>query len=394
MLTKDGLKRKTYNEIYEEMVNDIRSKMGSDVNTTETSPLGMLMQVFAWHLSLLWEDVEHVYHGAYLNYAEGVQLDALAVFYGLRRKLEMPAMGRVELRGTPQFVVPAGYKVGTTAGVWFVTEDDCVLDATGIGSVAVMAERSGSSGNVAVGTIAHMFTPLVEVKQVTNPAATQHGSDRESDNELRMRLRFARDGSNAATVESIISALQQLPDVESAAVFVNDTMQMDARGVPPKSIQTYVYGGKSDEVAKAIFAKKAGGIGTAGVENVTVKDIGGSDHIIKFSRMTERLVHLDIQIEVNSTFSSHGVDEVKDVVALYIGGYGVQGQRYVGLPQGSKIVYTRLLAVIQGIAGVEDVTGVKIKLGDGPWENGNADIADFTVARVAPERVKVTVRHV
>lgn len=74
MLTEAGLKRKTYHEIYEEMVAGVSKRLGQDINMSETSPLGMMMQVFAWHLAELWEDVEQVYHESYIQYATGVQL--------------------------------------------------------------------------------------------------------------------------------------------------------------------------------------------------------------------------------------------------------------------------------------------------------------------------------
>ncbi|TVX91770.1 baseplate J/gp47 family protein [Paenibacillus agilis] len=394
MLTAAGLKRKTYNDIYEEMVGELTTRLGEDVNTSETSPLGMMMQIFAWHLSVVWEDVEQVYHESYIQYATGVQLDALAVFYGLQRKLETPATGIVSFKGTPTYTIPAGFSVGTKSEVWFTTTAPCTLDAQGKGMVPVVSVGLGSSGNVPSASITEMLNPVKEVTSVTNEAGAADGRERENDIEFRDRLRAARDGSHAATIDAIVSALLQLPDVRSASVRVNDTMQTDAEGIPAKSIRAYVYGGQSEQIAKTIFEKKAAGIGTNGEELVKVKDVSGGEHSIRFSRMQMLDVHVEVNVSVNAQFAAQGADDIRTAIAQYVGGVGADQQDYSGLPQGSRIVSSRLLSVVQQVTGVEEVAELKVKLGTEPFSSGNVNIPLYHVARVAPERIKVAVTHV
>lgn len=394
MLTAAGLKRKTYHEIYEEMVEDLGKQLGQDINTSETSPLGIMMQLFAWHLSVLWEDVEQVYHESYIQYATGVQLDALAVFYGLRRKLEQAAYGNIKLTGVPKFIVPAGLQVGTKSGVWFMTVDDCVLDDSGKGEVAVVATVPGIIGNVPADSITEMLTSVKEITSITNPASMEEGRERENDVEFRDRLRAARDGSHAATVDAIVSALLQIPDVKSAAVRVNDTMQTNEEGIPAKSIRTYVYGGQDERIAQTIFEKKAAGIGTDGTKIVKVRDVSGGEHDVRFSRMKLLDAHIEAEVKATSSFSSRGKEDIVTAIAQYIGGVGADQQDYTGLPQGSRIVYSRLLAAIQNVTGVEEVLELKVKLGDGEFVSGNVNIPLYEVARVAPERIKMAVTYV
>ena len=394
MLTEAGLKRKTYNDIYEEMVSELGKRLGQDINTSETSPLGMMLQVFAWHLSVLWEDVEQVYHESYIQYATGVQLDALAVFYGLRRKLEQSAHGSVELSGTPGYTVQAGLQVGMKAGVWFATTAACTLDDAGRGTVNVTAVVAGISGNVPAGSITELMNPVKELTGVTNARGMIDGRERENDVEFRDRLRAARDGSHAATIDAIVSALLQLPDVKSASVRVNNTMDTDAEGIPPKSVRAYVYGGQSEQIAKAIFDKKAAGIGTDGTESMQVRDVSGSEHEVRFSRMTMLDVHVEAAVSANPTFPASGADDIVTAIAQYIGGIGADQQDYTGLAQGSRIVYSRLLTAVQNVIGVEEVMDLKVKLADGEYVSGNVDIPLYHVARVAPERIKVVVTHV
>ena len=391
MLTEAGLKRKTYHEIYEEMVAGVSKRLGQDINMSETSPRGMMMQVFAWHLAELWEDVEQVYHESYIQYATGVQLDALAVFYGLRRKLEQAAHGRIQITGTPNYTVQPGLQVGTKSGVWFTTDEACALDESGTGEVAVTAIVPGSSGNVPAGSVTELLTSVKEIAAITNPDSMTDGRERENDTEFRDRLRAARDGSHAATVDAIVSALLQLPEVKAAAVRVNDTMETNAEGVPPKSIRAYVHGGQSEQIARTLFEKKAAGIGTDGTESVKVRDVSGNEHEVRFSRMKLLDAHVEAVVTAGPSFPARGEDDIITAIAQYIGGVGADRQDYTGLPQGSRIVYSRLLAAIQNVDGVEEVSELKVKLGTGDWVGGNVDIPLYEVARVAPERIKVAV---
>lgn len=394
MLTSAGLKRKTYNEIYEDMVMELTKQLGQDVNTSATSPLGMMLQLFSWHLSVLWEDVELVYHESYIQYATGVQLDALAVFYGLRRKMEQAANGEVELTGTSGYIVPAGFQVGTRTGIWFSTIAPCEIGADGKGRVSVVANEPGSSGNVAAAMITEMLNTDRDVTAVVNHSSMQNGRERENDVEFRDRLRASRDGSHAATVDAIATALLQLPDVRSASVRVNDSMQESEEGIPAKSIRAYVYGGQPEQIAKTIFDKKAAGIGTDGTDAITVSDVSGGQHKVRFSRMTMLDVYVEAEVLVHASFSAEGETAIQTAVAQYIGGVGADQQDYMGLSQGTRVVYSKLLSAVQNVAGIEEVTALRVKLGDGAWMTANVDIPLYHVARVAPERVKVAVTHV
>jgi len=85
-LTKDGFKRKPYTVILEEKQERAKDLFGEDIDLSERSPLGLYIQTDAWEESILWEQMEHVYYAAFIDDAEGKQLDALVKFIGLFRR--------------------------------------------------------------------------------------------------------------------------------------------------------------------------------------------------------------------------------------------------------------------------------------------------------------------
>ena len=50
-LSKFGFRRKTYNEILEDMEARAKELFGESVNLSERSPLGMFLQTIAWELT-------------------------------------------------------------------------------------------------------------------------------------------------------------------------------------------------------------------------------------------------------------------------------------------------------------------------------------------------------
>lgn len=122
-------------------------------------------------------------------------LDLRCQEHGVTRKAAVKATGQVKFTGAAGTVVPSGTRVGTpadaatgTSSVEFVTTADVTLDGTGVGRAAIEAVEAGVIGNVAVGAISILVTPVSGVSGVTNEAATTGGLDTEDDTSLLARF--------------------------------------------------------------------------------------------------------------------------------------------------------------------------------------------------------------
>lgn len=114
-------------------------------------------------------------------------LTKVASSFGVDRKPSIKAVGVVNLSGPVAQVIPQGTQVRTDDGVYFTTQSNVTLSATGVGSATVIATLGGTSGNVRVGDINTIVGDLAGVVTVTNPIAFDTGVDEESDEALLAR---------------------------------------------------------------------------------------------------------------------------------------------------------------------------------------------------------------
>ena len=128
---------------------------------------------------------------AFAGTAWGDYLTMRCAEYGIDRKLATSAIGNVTFSGQENIVVPAGSLVGVKNGVQFLTNDNCTLDESGKGTVAITCTETGTKGNVQAGTINNLPMSIAGVNSVTNLEATHDGFEQESDTELLNRYKIA-----------------------------------------------------------------------------------------------------------------------------------------------------------------------------------------------------------
>src|SRR5690606_33108430 len=306
----------------------------------------------AWLHAVGWMLAEKVYFSAYPDTGEGMRLDRLGPYAGIRRRQAQHATGESLITGTPEYTVQAGYLVSTANEVFFETVEAVTLDQDGKGTAPIRAIETGPSGNVPAGSITEIVTPDPDVSSVTNPERTTGGRDKETDTEIRDRFDISAEGRGASTLLALRSALLAVDGVRAATVVENYTMDVDPDGRPPKSIECYVLGGESQDVAQAILETKAAGIETYGEETETVEDISGQQHTIKFTYAEEVDVYIKVTVTKDSRYPTDGDARLKTALIQYIGGEDEDGTLWVGLNMGQDVEYSRLVAIAHKIEGV------------------------------------------
>ena len=130
----------------------------------------------------------------------------------------------------------------------------------------------------------------------------------------------------------------------------NDSDYVNASGLPPHSIEIVAYGGLDEEIAKAIYRRKAGGIETYG--NITVPVITASGEIrdIRFSRPAPVNVWVKVfNLVTNKHFPLDGIEQIKRSIVAYIGA-DTRG----GLNIGQAVICVKLPTEVLKVPGVED----------------------------------------
>ncbi|MGN8233243.1 baseplate J/gp47 family protein [Priestia flexa] len=372
MLDKNGFKRKTYQDLKEDLEAKFRENFGNDVNISTRSPLGILLMIFAWFLSLLWEVAERVYNSAFVSKATGVQLDRLGPYIGLTRNPAFRSYGEIQIQGTPGHVVEAGDQFRTSKGVVFDLTDNVEINSSGLGIGSVECTIAGKIGNVDAHEIIIAMNPSEHIESVTNLAATEGGEDEETDSDFRRRY-FAANSQGASLLDQVL----EVPGVRYALINENPTA-MEQNGIPPHAISPFVFGGADEDVAAAIFSKKSGGIQSFGSTIVDVTDSQGIIHRIGFSRPYFIDVYVQINIMPGAKFPANGRLLLQQEVINYLSNLSI----------GDDVILSKIIRSTSVVEGIDDIS-ITLSTNGQDYSPQNIDIPIDSVVRTSIEKVVV-----
>lgn len=350
-VTERGFRRPTYVELLNAIEYKARELFGQRAVLTVRSPLGIFLRIFVWMLNILFALMEDVYNSRFVDTAVGTSLYNLGRAIGLSLLPAQKASGYVTFSGAVGTAIPSGFLVKTVAGYQYAVLVAGRIGADGTVILPVQAVGTGADYNADAGTVKEIVNPLDGVSSCTNASAMTGGRWRESDEEFRDRYYKSVDFAGGVNADAIAGEiLQNVEGVYSAICYENDTDEVDALGLPPHSFEVVAYGGLDEEVAKAIFRRKAGGIQTYGGKTIPVVALNGQSYDIHFSRPATVPIYIKVyDLETDTNFPWDGESRIKAALISFIGG-DVQG----GLPIGTDVLYMALPGAILSVPGVVD----------------------------------------
>lgn len=202
----------TYDEIYERMKNRYEQESGAQFD--EASDIAIRLKVLAGEIYNAQVNMEWIKNQMYVETATGKRLDYLAKQRGLERKPAQKAQGEITFYISEPIdhtiIIPKGSVAATAEEIprrFVTTEDEEITQGNDLVSVFAEAEKAGSSGNVALGNVTVSVDVPSEIEWVMNRKAYNGGTDEESDEQLRERIRdsYLRlpNGANAAYYEQL-----------------------------------------------------------------------------------------------------------------------------------------------------------------------------------------------
>jgi hypothetical protein len=167
------------------------------------------------------------------------------------------------------------------------------------------------------------------------------------------------EGSGTASVEAIFRAVSDLDEVTEAQVYDNVTSTTDADGIPAHGIWVIAdaaVGAAIDAaIAGAIFDTKGAGIAMKGGTTVAHTTELGYSYDIKFDRVIDKDVWIEVDLTTDSNYPADGDDQIKQAIVDYFGGIFelADGTFAAGFGTGDDIIYSRLFTPINSIQGHE-----------------------------------------
>ena len=349
-LTDAGFRRPTYAELLDALEYKARELFGSKANLTVRSPLGVFLRIFAWVLNLLFSTLEDVYNSRFVDTAVGTSLLHLGRMIGIRLLGAQKAMGYLTFYGDDNVEVPEGFLAETTAGMQYVTLSSGVI-TNGSVTLPASAAVAGPDGNIAERTIKNITNPKLGIRSVMNEKAFEGGRNTETDDEFRERYYKSVDFAGGVNLDAIIAEIYgSVEAVIAVAGEENDTDFESKTGLPPHSFEVVAYGGLDEDIAQAIYRRKAAGIQTFGNMTVSVVTAAGSICDVHFSRPAPVSVWVKVfNLVTDSKFPLDGIERIKRAVIQHIG-VNTRG----GLNIGQDVICVTLPTIVLKVPGVVD----------------------------------------
>lgn len=193
--------------IIAEMTADYEVRTGRKLEPAQVETL--LINAFAYRELLIRNQIQDASLQNLVNYARFPMLDNLGVLVGVTRlpaELAQVTLLLTLVSGHGDIVIPNGLRVSSSDGraIFELIEDVSVL--TGIDSVSAtfVAQTSGKlSNDYAIGTVNVILDPQPYLATVSNTSVTVGGSDEETDEQLRDRIKLAPSAfSNAGSYKA------------------------------------------------------------------------------------------------------------------------------------------------------------------------------------------------
>ena len=364
-ITETGYHRSTFEEILSDLTLKTQELFGEDIDVSEQTPLGKILQLMSYVRGKDHELAELIYYSRFPNTASGTNLDRLCPFFGITRNVATPARYEVEVTGDEGTTIPVGFLVSTESGIeYYNTTATTIATGDTTCKITVECTEAGIMGNVTASEIVEIVNPEAGIDSIIGTNIVMAGTDEESDNMLRQRMQIVGAGGGSGNEASIKAALLRVPTVTSATVIVNET---------DHSITCYVAGGEnySQEIAKAIFMTKPVGIKTNGDVSVTITDDGGFSHTINYDTLESISVTVAISISTTVDFEGEaGIVAIQKNVADYINNLGF----------GNDLILSALYGYIYSVTGIEKVTSLQLSTNGTTFTTDDISISNIQCA--------------
>lgn len=452
-LDADGFTIKTFDEIREEIREDIDTAFGaSNMSRLETSVVGVLISIVALLAAVCWQLAQAVYNSQDPRTASGALLDRVLSLTGVIRLAESYSTVELICGGTNGTALSAGRRVSNSVTDTYWSNADAAtivtLDAWTITTAYVIGDLVTNGGNVyyctvagtsagsggptttstaitdgtvtwrycgagtaavsitftaeevgpvvgAAGNVSSIETSVGGWSFAVNPLDADQGRSLETDAAARIRRNQLLASTGNAALDAILADVRALDDVEAVYCFVNDTDTVDGDGVPAHAVEVLVSGGADADIFEALLATVAAGIETHGSETDTVEDSQGTMQTVKFSRPTGVNIYYEVDVEIDAdTFPSDGDAQIKQALVDFSIGEPVGGYQftYGVLDIGDDVIRNDLFAPIKQISGVVRVD--TIRLGTAPSPVGTSDISITGRQKADIDTSRILVTHV
>lgn len=253
---------------------DNAAAFGGNLNPALNTPQGQLATSTTAIIGEVNDSVVNLFNQFDPAYASGRAQDALARIYFISRKPAQPTVVEAVCTGGQGVVIPVGSLAKATDGNTYACTDGGEIPATGNITLTFACNLDGAVACPA-GSLNKIYRAIPGWDSIANPDDGVLGNDVESRAEFERRRQASVALNARGSLTAVEGAVLNVTNVLDAYVTENDTgSPAITRGVTiaPHSLYVAAVGGTDEDVATAIWSKKAPGCSYNGNTAVDVVD--------------------------------------------------------------------------------------------------------------------------
>lgn len=313
-LTRDGFTPSTLLEIQTRIKTKLEAA-SPGIDLTPESPDGQEVEIIAFELKMLWDEL-HLVHNSYNpDIAVGDGLKNLGHITGIAYETASRSQVELALTGTAGTQVPAGSILTDSNGYEFATELLAIIPST----VTAVAKLSGPI-LVPSGATFIISSPITGWVAATQAVDGIQGAAPQTETAFR-NLRNSTVMRNFTSIPNTIQSRLNELGVKQVLVVNNDTGGVLADGTPANTIHVTV--GEIEnitdaDIALVILKTKGLIVPTFGTTAVVVQDTQGNNHTINFSKAAQVDVYMDIEVTFLDEDIAGATDNMRAALLTHI----------------------------------------------------------------------------
>lgn len=298
------------------------------------------------------------------EWAWGTWLDLHGQQKGVARKPAGFATGSVTITGTEGTRLPQGFIVCTaatenTSSVLFSLNEEVIIPDTGTKTVGVTAVVAGTGSNVSAGSVVIMAQPVEGVTSITNSAAITGGTEIESDDDYRERIVEAYALADVSFIGNDTDLIRWAKEVTG----VGDCIVMPAWDGPGTIKLALI-----DNNGTPCTPEKC-----TEVYNHIISPNNRQERLLQTGSGTLTVVPADT-LPMAYVCTGIELDDTTDIATVTKKFKEALKEYYVEAKLDGEVRYVKVVALLAGIAGVEDFATLTI---NGGQANIALDVEDY-----------------
>lgn len=341
-------------EVLDGVLDDFSEAFGGELSRGLSTPQGQLASSEAAVIDNVNAQFQFLTQMFDPACAFGRYQDALGRIYFLSRNPAQSTVVSCLCIGLEGVVIPVGaLAVASDGQTQYVCTDGGTIPASGSLTLTFAALVPGPTPCPA-GTLNQIYQSIPGWDSINNPADGVIGNDVESRQEFEARRAATVANNSIGSLPSVLGSVLALPDVLDAYVTENVSNSSAVVGgvtLLPNSIYVAVVGGSADDVARAIWAKKAPGCAYNGNTNVTVLDTSVGyvppypAYSVSFERPDSLIIVFDIVINDTTLVPADAAEQIQAAVVAAFSGQDGGPRAKIGAPLFASRYYGPIAAL-------------------------------------------------